>query len=162
MQYRGFILAAAASVGLSGCLGDSVSNAPAPSPASASPASSPAAYSVDKLIGSWGVASYREEKDRARTETQAKAQCKLPYVIAKGPTDGVMMHVADDTTLHELTLKGGPGGKTYLGFAGPPADAQDREILSMTDKMFVARYIDPETNTRYGTFIYARCGSARS
>jgi hypothetical protein len=159
MQYRGFILAAAASLGLSGCLGDS---APTPSPASNAPGSSPAAYSVDKLIGSWGVASYREEKDRARTEAQAKAQCKLPYVIAKGPTDGVMMHVADDTTLHELTLKGGPGGKTYLGFAGPPGDAQDREILSMSDKMFVARYVDPETNTRYGTFIYERCSSART
>ena len=162
MTYRGIILAAAASAGLSGCLGDSASTAPALSPASEAPTGSPAAYSVDKLIGSWGVASYREEKDRARTETQAKAQCKLPYVIAKGPTDGVMMHVADDTTLHELTLKGGPGGKTYLGFAGPPADAQDREILTLTDKMFVARYVDPDTNTRYGTFIYERCNSARS
>jgi hypothetical protein len=162
MTYRGIILAAAASAGLSGCLGDSTSTAPVLSPASTAPAASPAAYSVDKLIGSWGVASYREEKDRARTETQAKAQCKLPYVIAKGPTDGVMMHVADDTTLHELTLKGGPGGKTYLGFAGPPGDDQDREILALTDKMFVARYVNPETNTRYGTFIYARCVSAHS
>ena len=137
MTYRGIILAAAASAGLSGCLGDSASTAPALSPASEAPTGSPAAYSVDKLIGSWGVASYREEKDRARTETQAKAQCKLPYVIAKGPTDGVMMHVADDTTLHELTLKGGPGGKTYLGFAGPPADAQDRR--SHPDRQDVRR-----------------------
>ena len=100
------------------------------------------------------------EKDRARTEAQARAQCKLPYVIAKGPTDGVMMHVADDTTIHELTLKGGPGGKTYLGFAGPPGDDQDREILAFNDKMFVARYVNTETNSRYGTFIYVRCTSA--
>jgi hypothetical protein len=161
MNHRGIVLIAAASVCLSGCLGDSLAPAPMVTPASA-PAASPAAYPVERLVGSWGVASYREEKDRARTEAQAKAQCKLPYVIAKGPTDGVMMHVADDTTPHELTLKGGPGGKTYLGFAGPPGDDQDREILTLTDKMFVARYVNPETNTRYGTFIYARCNSAHS
>ena len=92
--------------GLAGCqslgLGGSTPPPDAPTP---DVSSAPAAYSVDKLIGSWGVASYREEKDRARTEAQAKAQCKLPYVIAQGPTDGVMMHVADDTTLHELALK---------------------------------------------------------
>ena len=29
-----------------------------------------------------------------------------PYTIAKGPTDGVMMHVADDPKLYELRLKG--------------------------------------------------------
>lgn len=121
----------------------------------------PAAYSVDKLIGNWGIASYREEKDRARTEAQARAACKLPYAIAKGPTDGVMMHVADDTAKHELTLKGAPGGKTYLGFEGPAGDEQDREILSLADNMFVTRYISPETHTRYGTFIYIRCGARR-
>jgi hypothetical protein len=162
MRYRGIVLIAAASGLLSGCLGGATQSvAPAPPSASAALAS-PAAYPVASLVGSWGVASYREEKDRARTEAQARAQCKLPYVIAKGPTDGVMMHVADDTTPHELTLKGGPGGKTYLGFAGPPGDDQDREILALNDKMFVARYVNPETNTRYGTFIYTRCNSARS
>ncbi|MBV9181766.1 MAG: hypothetical protein JO105_07685 [Hyphomicrobiales bacterium] len=113
-------------------------------------------------MGKWGVASYRQEKDKARTEAQARAQCKLPYVISKGPTDGVMMHVADDPTPHELTLKGGPGGKTYLGFEGPPGDDQDREILSMSDNMFVTRFVSPETNTRYGTFIYVRCGAPRT
>ena len=162
MKFRGIVLTAAASVWLSGCAGgpmESFTPAPASPPPSAV-AASPAAYPVTRLVGSWGVASYREDKDRARTEAQARAQCKLPYVIAKGPTDGVMMHVADDTTIHELTLKGGPGGKTYLGFAGPPGDDQDREILAFNDKMFVARYVNAETNSRYGTFIYVRCNSA--
>ncbi|WP_158815770.1 hypothetical protein [Methylocapsa sp. S129] len=159
MRFRGIVLTAAASAWLSGCAGGlTESFTPAAAPP---PAASPAAYPVARLVGSWGVASYREEKDRARTEAQARAQCKLPYVIAKGPTDGVMMHVADDTTIHELTLKGGPGGKTYLGFAGPPGDDQDREILALNEKMFVARYVNPETNSRYGTFIYVRCNAAR-
>lgn len=158
---RAAIVTALLAVSLSGCGSVMESFAPA---ASAPPAAAAApiapAYSVDKLIGSWGVASYRVDKDKARTEAQARAQCKLPYVIAKGPTDGVMMHVADDTTIHELTFKGGPDGKTYLGFAGPPGDDQDREVLSLSDKMFVVRYISEEINSRYGTFIYVRCKSA--
>jgi len=159
MSYSGVAVAVAMGAFLSGCSSnpiDSISPAPAPQAASAfAPA-----FSVDRLVGGWGVASYRDEKDRARTEAQARSQCKLPYVITKGPTDGVMMHVADDTTPHELTLKGGPGGKTYLGFAGPPGDDQDREFLAFKDNLFVVRYINPETNTRYGTFIYVRCKAA--
>src|SRR5450631_3659906 len=157
MNRLGIALAVAAAAELAGC-GGSETVAPAPEPQAAA---SPSMISVDKLVGNWGVASYRQEKDKARTELQARSQCKLPYVVKKGPTDGVMMHVADDTTIHELTFKGGAGGKTYLGFAGPPGDDQDREVLSSNDKMFVARYVNPETNARYGTFIYTRCNSAR-
>jgi hypothetical protein len=142
---------------LAGCAGT-----PAEGVAPARVAAARAAYPVDGLVGRWGVASFRVEKDRARTEAQARSQCKLPYVIAKGPTDGVMMHVADDPTPHELTLKGGPGGKTYLGFEGPAGDDQDREILEIGDNEFVARFVSPEINNRYGTFIYVRCKAARS
>ncbi len=115
------------------------------------------AYAVDGLVGRWGVASYRVEKDRARTEAMARTQCRLPYVITKGPSDGVMMHVADDAQLYELTLKGSKDGKTYLGFDAPPGDPQDREILSFSDKVVVMQYANPETHARYGTFIYTRC-----
>ena len=157
MKRLGIVTVAAAS--LSGCGGiDALGPAPAPQVA----ASSPSTLSVDKIVGSWGLASYHQEKDKSRTQAQARAQCKLPYVIAKGPTDGVMMHVADDTAIHELTFKGGPGGKTYLGFAGPPGDDQDREVLSLSDTMFVVRYVNPETDARYGTLVYIRCNSARN
>jgi hypothetical protein len=151
----GFVLAAMALV-ICGCGGP-----PSETFAPARVGATPAAYPVQRLVGSWGVASYREEKDRARTEAQARAQCKQPYVIAKGPTDGVMMHVADDTTPHELTLKGGPGGKTYLGFEGQPGDEQDREILSMSDNTFTTRFVSPDINARYGTFIYVRCSKGK-
>ena len=144
--------------GLAGCqsLGLGRSDSPA-APAPDVSAAAPAPYSADRLVGSWGVASYRDEKDRARTEAQARAQCKLPYVIKRGPTDGVIMHVADDATPHELGLKKGDDGKVYLGFAGPAGDAQDRVILSISEREFVARYVDPDTNTRYGTLVYVRC-----
>jgi hypothetical protein len=150
---RGAFVLVATSIALAGCAGT-------PGESALPSRATPAAFPVDRLVGKWGVASYRQEKDKARTEAMARAQCKLPYSITKGPTDGVMMHVADDPTPHELTLKGGPGGKTYLGFEGPPGDDQDREFLSITENEFVVRYINPETNDRYGTLIYVRCKTA--
>lgn len=118
----------------------------------------PAAYPVEKMVGRWGVASYSEDKDRARTEAMARAHCRNPYLIEKGKTDGVMMHVADDPKLYELTFKGAPNGKTYLGFNAPPGDAQDREVVSFSDNLVVLRFVDPEINARYGTYVYVRCG----
>ena len=121
-------------------------------------AAGPATIPRERLIGRWGIASFHTEKDRKRTEAEARGQCKQPYVIAKGPGDGVMMHVADDPKLYELRLKAGPGGKNYLGFEAPAGDPQDRELLSVKPKEIVTRFVDPDANARYGTFIYSRCG----
>ena len=104
-------------------------------------------------------ASFHNDKDRARTEREARAQCSLPYTIAKGPTDGVMMHVADDPKLYELKVKGDSSGKTYVGFEAPPGDLADREILSYSDKLMTLRFVDPDAARRYGTFVYVRCGA---
>ncbi len=120
-------------------------------------ASGPTSLAREQLVGRWGVASFHNEKDRRRTEAQARAECKSPYVIAKGPTDGVMMHVADDPKLYELKLKGGAGGKTYLGFEAPAGAPDDREILSASSGLVLMRFVEPEISRRYGTFVYARC-----
>lgn len=128
----------------------------APSPAQT--AALPSPYSIDKMVGQWGVASYRDEKDRPRTESMARAHCRNPYIITKGPSDGVMMHVADDPKLYELAFKGAPNGKVYLGYNAPPGHQQDREVVSFSDNLVVLRFVDPEINTRYGTYIYVRCG----
>ena len=117
----------------------------------------PAAYGRERLTGRWGVASYHVEKDRRRTESEARAQCRQPYTIKEGPTDGVMMHVADDPNLYELRLKGDAAGKTYLGFEAPAGHPQDREILASTDNQMTMRFVDPDANQRYGTFVYVRC-----
>lgn len=130
--------------------------APAPTP-TAPPAMAFKILPPEPLVGKWGLASYRDEKDRARTEKMARVQCKNAYVIAKGPTDGVMMHVADDPDLHELALKKGGDGKTYLGFNAPPGDPADREVVELTPKLMVMKFVDPDTNARYGTFVYVRC-----
>ena len=147
-------------IGLAGCVSIGLGHSDAPAAPAPDVSAAPAPYSVNRLVGAWGVASYREEKDRVRTEAQARAQCRLPYVIKRGPTDGVIMHVADDATPHELGLKKGDDGKVYLGFAGPPGDAQDREIVSITDREFITRYVDPDTNARYGVLVYVRCSKS--
>jgi hypothetical protein len=135
------------------------SGTPVETPLSSAIVAAPAAFSRDRLIGRWGIASFHNDKDRRRTETEARAQCSLPYTITKGPTDGVMMHVADDPKLYELKLKGDSTGKTYIGFEAPPGDPQDREILSSTDKLMTMRFVDPDANGRYGTFVYVRCSA---
>lgn len=119
----------------------------------------PTAFARERLIGRWGVASFHTDKDRQRTEREARTQCSLPYTIAKGPTDGVMMHVADDPKLYELRLKGDASGRTYLGFEAPPGDPQDREILSASNNLMTMRFVDPDADRRYGTFVYVRCGA---
>lgn len=125
--------------------------------APAKKAPSPSGISREALIGSWGIASFHTDKDRKRTEAQAKAQCTQPYRISAGPNDGVMMHVADDAKLYELRLKAGQDGRTYVGFEAPAGDPQDRELLSVAPDLLTMRFVDPDAHKRYGTFVFVRC-----
>jgi hypothetical protein len=130
------------------------------SPAAPEPAVAPempANIRPDEIVGRWGLASYQNPADRARTEAAAKAQCKQPYVIGAGSSGGVMMHLADQATPQELRLKGSPGGKNYIGPPGPAGGEQDREIVSFDGRILITRFIDPDAATRYGNMVYIRC-----
>ncbi|UVF19602.1 hypothetical protein HPT29_000105 [Microvirga terrae] len=151
--FPGLAFAVIASLVVAGC---TVATSEAPSPVAVETSAS---IPRERLIGRWGIASYHADKDRPRTEREARAQCGQPYTIAKGPTDGVMMHVADDPKPYELRLKGDAAGRTYLGFEAPPGHPQDREILSSTSSLMTMRFVDPDANRRYGTFVYVRCGA---
>ena len=153
LRQPGLALVFAGTLGVGGCIGTQTETS-----LRSAPEEVPPPYGREKLIGRWGVASFHNDKDKVRTEREAKAQCGQPYSITKGSTDGVMMHVADDPKLHELKLKGSTDGKTYLGFEAPPGELQDREVLSASDRMLVMRFVDPDANARYGTFVYVRCG----
>ena len=118
----------------------------------------PSSIKPDELVGKWGLASYQNPADRARTEAQAKAQCKQPYVIGAGQSGGVVMHLADQATPQELRLKGSQGGKNYIGPAGPPGSEQDREIVSFDGRVLITRFTDKDAATRYGNMVYVRCG----
>jgi hypothetical protein len=118
----------------------------------------PATIRADEIVGRWGLASYQNPADRARTEVAAKAQCKQPYVMGAGSSGGVVMHLADQATPQELRLKGSPGGKNYIGPAGPAGGEQDREIVSFDGRVLVTRFTDKDAATRYGNMVYVRCG----
>src|ERR1700732_3694872 len=44
----------------------------------------PATIRSDEIVGRWGLASFQNANDRARTEAAARLQCKQPYVIGAG------------------------------------------------------------------------------
>ena len=117
----------------------------------------PARTRASEIIGRWGYAAYHKPEDRARTEANARGQCKQPFVIGQGPSGGVMMYLADSAQLQELRLKGTEGGRDYIGPAGQTPGPQDREIVSFDGRVMVLKFVDPEVDGRYGTGIFVRC-----
>ena len=153
-------IVAALSILLGACSGVNLGGSPGPSapPEQAAEPSLPSSIRADELVGKWGLASYQNPADQARTEAQAKAQCKQPYVIGAGAHGGVVMHLADQATPQELQLKGSRSGKNYIGPAGPPGVPEDRVVLSFDGRVLITRFVDPDAGTRYGNMVYVRCG----
>ena len=135
----------------------SFSSSPSVAPEPAPAPEMPATIRADEIVGKWGLASFQNPNDRARTEAAARAQCKQPYVIGAGTSGGVIMHLADQATPQELRLKGSPSGKNYIGPPGPSGGEQDREIVSFDGRVLVTRFIDKDAATRYGNMVYVRC-----
>ena len=134
----------------------SFSSSPSVEPAPAAP-EMPATIRPDEIVGRWGLASFQNPSDRARTEAAARSQCKQPYVIGAGSSGGVIMHLADQATPQELRLKGSPSGKNYIGPPGPAGADQDREIVSFDGRVLITRFIEKDAATRYGNMVYVRC-----
>ena len=67
----------------------SLSSSPEPAPEPGAGPEMPASIRADEIVGRWGLASYQNPADRARTEAAAKAQCKQPYVIGAGTSGAV-------------------------------------------------------------------------
>ncbi len=129
----------------------------APPPAAPAPVT-PASIPAQDIVGRWGLASYHKDADRPRTEAAARSQCSHPYNIGRGTRGGVIMHLADQSQPAELMLKGGPGGKNFVGpFDEPGGAQQDREIVSFDGRVMLLRYVDPEVHGRYGIQVYVRC-----
>jgi len=152
----------ALSLGACGGGGFSLPSLSSSSPAAPEPGLAPdvpATIRSDEIVGKWGLASYQNPADRARTEKQALAQCKQPYVIGAGTAGGVVMHLADQATPQELRLKGSQGGKNYIGPAGPAGGEQDREVVSFDGRVLITRFVDKDAATRYGNMVYVRCGA---
>jgi len=119
----------------------------------------PSRYRSEEFVGRWGFTSYQREADKARTVAAAGRLCRQPYVIAKGPSGGIMMNLADQRQMTELRLKGGPGERNFIGPDGEPGGSpSDREIVSFDGRVLVTRFVDPDSANRYGNMVYVRCG----
>jgi hypothetical protein len=116
--------------------------------------------SASDLPGRWGLASYRVETDRARTETEAKSACGNPYQIEAGANGGAMMHLADQSTPSEVFVKTDSSGRVFIGPSGPPAVQQDRQVMSYENGVLIAEWLDPGVRERFGTMLFVRCGAA--
>jgi hypothetical protein len=119
----------------------------------------PATIRPEEIVGRWGYGAYHNDTDRARTEAAARGQCGQPVVINRGPGGGLLMYLADSAQLQELILKGGPGGRNFIGPPGPAGGPQDREVVAFDGRVLVLRWMNPEVQTRYGTGVYVRCGA---
>jgi hypothetical protein len=154
-------IASALTIFLGGCGSMSLpsfsSSSPPPAQEPGMAPEMPATIRPDEIVGRWGLASFQNPADRARTEAAAKGQCKQPYVIGAGTSGGVVMHLADQATPQELRLKGSPSGKNYIGPPGPAGGEQDREIVSFDGRVLITRFTDKDAATRYGNMVYVRC-----
>jgi hypothetical protein len=130
-----------------------VSAAPLPAPMQA-PA---VAVSSFDLVGDWGLASYHRTEDVERTQREAKNACRNPYVIASGPSGGIMMHLPDQTQVSEVFVKTGSGGQVYIGPQGPAGTQQDRLVLSFANNVLTTEWVDANVRSRYGTMVLSRC-----
>jgi hypothetical protein len=151
------VIASALTILLGACSTSLPSLSPSSAPEPAVVPEMPASIRADEIVGRWGLASFQNPNDRARTEAAAKAQCRQPYVIGAGATGGVVMHLADQATPQELRLKGSPSGKNYIGPPGPAGGDQDREIVSFDGRVLVTRFIEKDAAVRYGNMVYVRC-----
>ena len=116
----------AAAMLLAGCATQQISwgglsGSEPPPPAQPAGALLPASIPAADLVGRWGLAAYHKDEDRGRTEAAARSQCRQPYNIGRGPSGGVIMHLADQAQPTELSLKGGADGKNYIGPPDEPA-----------------------------------------
>jgi len=128
---------------------------PAPSAPSA-PASPASGLRADSIVGSWGVAAYHSEINRARAEHAATGQCFRPYVIERGDAGVVRMLGHDNPNVQDMMIKVG-GGRTYIGPGAVPGGPDDREVLFFNGRVLVLKWTDPFVVFRYGIMVLVRC-----
>lgn len=116
------------------------------------------AQTADQLIGRWGLAAYFRETDAAKVTSAARGFCNAPYVIARAPNGGVMLHQPDQPQQSEHVIAEGFTGRTTIGPVSDRSGAKDREFVSFQPNQFVLRWLEPSVANRYGVMVFVRCG----
>ena len=146
----------ASAIWLSGCGTTDIAGGTAV-PTLVIPPGPPVVVDVALLPGKWGLASYRDEKDRARTQAEAKSACGNPYVVAGGSQGGVLMHLPDQTQPTEVFVKTTADGRSLIGPRGPIGLPQDRVVMYFQGGVLITEWLDPSARERYGTMLLVRC-----
>lgn len=115
------------------------------------------AQDAAQLVGRWGLAAYFRQGDAAQVRAAAAAQCGAPYVIARGPSGGVMLHRPDESRTTEHVVRSSLLGKPVIGPVGDSSGAKDREIVSFDGTTLILRWLDESVANRYGTMVFVRC-----
>ena len=58
--------------------------------------------------------------------------------------------------------RGATGATGDTGLQGPAGVAQDRQIESFQNGVWVAKFVDPSVASRYGIFVYVNCATAKT
>lgn len=145
-----------AAIALSACNTTDIAGG-ATAPAVVLPPGPPVAVDVALLPGRYGLASYRDEKDRARTEAEARRACGNPYAVAAGSQGGVLMHLPDQAQPTELFVKTTADGRSLIGPRGPLGMPQDRVVMYFQGGILITEWLDPSARDRYGTMVFVRC-----
>jgi hypothetical protein len=151
-----FVVSVAVALVLAACTTANIPTVPT-TPALVIPPGPPVAVDIAVLPGKWGLASYRDEKDRARTEAEAKRACGNAYVIAQGSQGGVLMHLPDQAQPTEVFVKTAPSGQSLIGPRGPVGMPQDRVVMYFQGGVLITQWLDPGARERYGTMLFVRC-----
>jgi hypothetical protein len=93
----------------------------------------PASIRAEEIVGRWGLASFQDPKDRARTELAAKGQCKQPYVIGAGSSGGVIMHLADRRRRRNCASRAARAARTISDHPDRPAASRTARSFRSTD-----------------------------
>ena len=81
--HRIIVLTGIAALTAAGCV--STSNV---GPVSGADLTAPAAFARERLIGRWGIASFHTDKDRKRTESEARPSAAFPTRSPRGRPTG--------------------------------------------------------------------------
>jgi len=142
---------AASAMMLTGCAGSTATT----TPAAPEPALAPTIRS-EQLVGRWSYGAYYDEKDRARTQAAAKGMCSRPVTISRGPNGGLIMPMVNQGQA-ELSIKGAPGGKNFIGPPGEAGGEKDSEIVSFDGNTLITRTVASD-GTGHANSVYVRCG----
>jgi hypothetical protein len=154
-------IAAALTLFLGACGGGmslpSFSSSPAVAPEPGVAPEMPATIRADEIVGRWGLASYQNPNDRARTEAAARSQCKQPYVIWPVPRRRDHASGRPGDAAGTAPQRAARAARITSARRADPGE-RDREIVSFDGRVLVTVHGQGRRGS-LATMVYVRCAA---